>query len=125
MPLTDYIFDQSNIQSAVSSAEELIQNITIYTLNNITETLNAINSTSTEINQILYKFNTEIIPITMGTLKDMQMVSKKMVISMDAVNRLLNVLTLTLFVFMLFLLMIGGGYLYKIQSTKSMKQKSS
>ena len=95
------------------------------TLSNLTETLNAINSSSTEFNHILCKIKDEILPITVDTLKEIELVSRKLVISMDAANRLIDTLTVTLYVFMLFLLMIGIGYLLRIRSIESTKTKLS
>ncbi len=70
MPLSDYLFDQTNIQSAVNTLESLIQNINNYTLPDITNTINIVNTSSIQINKVLLNFNDKIIPLLINILED-------------------------------------------------------
>lgn len=105
MPLSDYLFDQSNIDSAVHSLENLIQNINNYTIPNITNTFSIINTSSFKINELLSNINNEIIPRLIETHQNVQ-------ISLQLFNELIHTLIITMYIFSVLFIIITLTYLY-------------
>ena len=119
MGLSDYFFDQSNIDSAVNSLEYLIQNINNHTLQNITNTFDIINVSSTKINKLLSNMNDEIIPRLIVT-------HKQLTVSLELFNDLINTLIIAIYILIILFIIITLTYLYSkccSNTQKSIKVK--
>ena len=91
MPLSDYIFDQTNVQKAIQELEALIGNINDETLPNI-------NTASVHLNQLLSNLNQQIIPNLNDTLQ--------------SIDYLINILIISVYCFIISIIIITITYVY-------------
>eukprot|EP01083_Nonionella_stella_P120801 362336_1 len=105
MPLSEYFFDQSQVQSAAQSLDVLLQNINNYTLPNIT-------ATSTEVNHVLSNVNDQIIPLLINIAQDINVVTKQLIISLHAMQRLFDAVIIAIYICTALCVIITMAYLY-------------
>ena len=125
MPLSDYVFDQSHIRSAVNAFEILIQNINNDTLPNINNVIQNGNVSAIGINEFISHCNEEIVPILINTVQSIQNLTDSMQTSLILLNELIETLICAVHIFLILFTVITTTYFYskccKHTSTK-MKQ---